>query len=85
MPAEIHAVVGENGAGKSTLMKVLSGVYPVGSYEGQIFYDGKLLENRSIRDSEEIGIIAKSKFKSTFDPPLMRFSKGDDSDAFVRV
>ena len=54
---EIHAICGENGAGKSTLMKVLSGVYPVGSYEGEIFYDGKLLENRSIRDSEENGII----------------------------
>ena len=36
MPGEIHAVVGENGAGKSTLMKVLSGVYPHGSYDGQI-------------------------------------------------
>jgi putative multiple sugar transport system ATP-binding protein len=36
MPAEIHAVVGENGAGKSTLMKVLSGVYPHGSYDGAI-------------------------------------------------
>lgn len=54
---EIHAICGENGAGKSTLMKVLSGVYPVGSYGGEIFYDGKLLENRSIRDSEEKGII----------------------------
>ncbi len=38
---EIHALVGENGAGKSTLMKVLSGVYPHGSYEGEIVYDGK--------------------------------------------
>ena len=40
MPAEIHAVVGENGAGKSTLMKVLSGVYPHGTYDGQIFFEG---------------------------------------------
>ena len=40
MPGEIHAVVGENGAGKSTLMKVLSGVYPHGSYDGEIFFDG---------------------------------------------
>ncbi|MBE2275307.1 MAG: ATP-binding cassette domain-containing protein [Rhodobacteraceae bacterium] len=54
---EIHAICGENGAGKSTLMKVLSGVYPAGSYEGEIFYDGVLLENRSIRDSEGKGII----------------------------
>ena len=54
---EIHAICGENGAGKSTLMKVLSGVYPVGSYEGEIHYDGALLENRSIRDSEAKGII----------------------------
>ncbi len=54
---EIHAICGENGAGKSTLMKVLSGVYPHGSYEGEIWYDGALLENRSIRDSEEKGII----------------------------
>lgn len=56
-PGEIHAICGENGAGKSTLMKVLSGVYPHGSYEGEIVYDGAVLENRSIRDSEAKGII----------------------------
>ena len=38
---QIHALVGENGAGKSTLMKVLSGVYPHGSYEGTIIFDGE--------------------------------------------
>ncbi len=54
---EIHAICGENGAGKSTLMKVLSGVYPHGSYEGEIRYDGAPLHNRSIRDSEDKGII----------------------------
>ena len=54
---EIHAICGENGAGKSTLMKVLSGVYPVGSYDGEIRFDGAVLENRSIRDSEAKGII----------------------------
>jgi putative multiple sugar transport system ATP-binding protein len=42
MEGEIHALVGENGAGKSTLMKVLSGVYPAGTYEGEIVYDGEL-------------------------------------------
>jgi putative multiple sugar transport system ATP-binding protein len=54
---EIHAVVGENGAGKSTLMKVLSGVYPAGSYEGEILFDGTPAAFRSIRDSEARGII----------------------------
>ncbi len=54
---EIHAICGENGAGKSTLMKVLSGVYPHGSYDGEIIYDGQPLENRGIRDSEAKGII----------------------------
>ncbi len=54
---EIHAICGENGAGKSTLMKVLSGIYPIGSYEGEIIYDGAVLANRSIRDSEAKGII----------------------------
>ncbi len=54
---EIHAVVGENGAGKSTLMKVLSGVYPHGSYEGEIRFEGKERQFRSISDSEEAGII----------------------------
>jgi ABC-type sugar transport system, ATPase component len=54
---EIHALVGENGAGKSTLMKVLSGVYPDGSFDGEIVYDGKPRAFRSIRDSEDIGII----------------------------
>ncbi|MDB5625491.1 MAG: transporter related [Tardiphaga sp.] len=54
---EIHALVGENGAGKSTLMKVLSGVYPDGSYEGAIIYDGEERRFRDITDSEALGII----------------------------
>ena len=56
-PAEIHALVGENGAGKSTLMKVLSGVYPFGSYEGTIIFDGEERRFRDINDSEALGII----------------------------
>ncbi len=54
---EIHALVGENGAGKSTLMKVLSGVYPHGDYEGEIVYDGQVAKFRGISDSEQLGII----------------------------
>lgn len=54
---EIHAICGENGAGKSTLMKVLSGVYPHGSYEGAIVYDGAEMASRSINDSESSGIV----------------------------
>ena len=54
---EIHALVGENGAGKSTLMKVLSGVYPAGSYTGQILFDGQERHFGGIHDSEQLGII----------------------------
>lgn len=54
---EIHALVGENGAGKSTLMKVLSGVYPAGSYDGAIVYDGQVVSLAGISDSERLGII----------------------------
>ncbi|WP_431936567.1 multiple monosaccharide ABC transporter ATP-binding protein [Micromonospora sp. RP3T] len=54
---EIHAICGENGAGKSTLMKVLSGVYPTGSYDGQIVLDGEPVGFRGIRDSETHGIV----------------------------
>lgn len=54
---EIHAVVGENGAGKSTLMKVLSGVYPHGSYDGEIRFDGEARRFEGIADSEALGII----------------------------
>jgi putative multiple sugar transport system ATP-binding protein len=57
MPAEIHAVVGENGAGKSTLMKVLSGVYPAGTYDGAIHFEGSERNFRKIADSEKDGII----------------------------
>ena len=53
---EIHCLVGENGAGKSTLMKVLSGVHPYGSYEGEILYEGKPARYHSIADSEAAGI-----------------------------
>jgi len=54
---EIHAVVGENGAGKSTLMKVLSGVYPSGTYDGQIVYRGQECHFKGIHDSERMGIV----------------------------
>lgn len=53
---EIHCLVGENGAGKSTLMKVLSGVYPHGSYSGDILFNGEVQKFKSIRDSEKAGI-----------------------------
>ncbi|MET0722795.1 MAG: ATP-binding cassette domain-containing protein, partial [Tardiphaga sp.] len=56
-PGQIHALVGENGAGKSTLMKVLSGVYPRGSYEGTTVFDGDERSFRDINDSEALGII----------------------------
>ena len=54
---EIHAIVGENGAGKSTLMKVLSGVYPHGTYDGEIHFAGQECRFRDIRDSEHRGIV----------------------------
>lgn len=50
---EVHALCGENGAGKSTLMKVLSGVYPYGSYEGDIILRGKVQQFSGIADSEK--------------------------------
>ena len=54
---EIHALVGENGAGKSTLMNVLSGIYPYGTYEGDIVYNGEVCQFQTIRDSESKGIV----------------------------
>jgi putative multiple sugar transport system ATP-binding protein len=54
---EIHALVGENGAGKSTLMNVLSGVYPYGTYTGEIRYADELCKFHTIKHSEEKGIV----------------------------
>ncbi|RFA16780.1 ABC transporter ATP-binding protein [Subtercola boreus] len=54
---EVHAICGENGAGKSTLMKVLSGVYPFGTYEGDIVFENETMEFSGIRDSEAKGIV----------------------------
>ncbi|MEU9143733.1 multiple monosaccharide ABC transporter ATP-binding protein [Streptomyces sp. NPDC048349] len=56
-PGEVHAVCGENGAGKSTLMKVLSGVHPHGSYEGEILFQGEPCAFKDIRASERRGIV----------------------------
>ena len=53
---EFHSLVGENGAGKSTLMKVLSGVYPTGTYEGEIIINDQPRQFRNIKDSENAGI-----------------------------
>jgi ABC-type sugar transport system ATPase subunit len=53
---EIHALCGENGAGKSTLMKILSGVYPYGSYEGKIYINGNEVQFKNIKESQEAGI-----------------------------
>jgi len=54
--AEIHAICGENGAGKSTLMHILSGVYPHGSYTGEIHFRGRPSAFKNIRDAERAGI-----------------------------
>jgi putative multiple sugar transport system ATP-binding protein len=56
-PGEIHAICGENGAGKSTLIKILAGVYPHGSYDGEIVFDGEACELRGIKDGEARGIV----------------------------
>ena len=54
---EIHALIGENGAGKSTLMNVLSGIYPYGTYTGEIYYNGKLCQFKTLKESEEQNIV----------------------------
>ncbi|MBQ6774293.1 MAG: sugar ABC transporter ATP-binding protein [Synergistaceae bacterium] len=54
---EIHALIGENGAGKSTLMNVLSGIYPYGTYTGEIYYNGKLCKFRTLKESEAENIV----------------------------
>ena len=54
---QVHGICGENGAGKSTLMKVLSGVYPVGSFGGSIEFEGHEVAYKSINDSEHDGIV----------------------------
>ncbi|WP_370521532.1 xylose ABC transporter ATP-binding protein [Cetobacterium sp. 8H] len=53
---DILSLCGENGAGKSTLMKVLSGIYPYGTYSGEIIFEGKEIKNLGIKDSESLGI-----------------------------
>jgi putative multiple sugar transport system ATP-binding protein len=54
---EIHALVGENGAGKSTLMNVLSGIYPYGTYDGEIYFEGQECRFQNINQSEEVGLV----------------------------
>ena len=54
---EVHAICGENGAGKSTLMKILSGVYPHGTYDGAIVFEGEEVAFKNLRDSEAKGIV----------------------------
>ncbi|NWQ41918.1 xylose ABC transporter ATP-binding protein [Bacillus sp. EB106-08-02-XG196] len=53
---EIHALCGENGAGKSTLMKILSGVYPHGTYDGEIIINGQKVEFKTIKESQDAGV-----------------------------
>ena len=54
---EIHALCGENGAGKSTLMNVLSGVWPYGTYTGDVVYKGEVCQFHNLKDSEAKGIV----------------------------
>ncbi|MDB4977244.1 MAG: D-xylose transporter ATP-binding protein [Myxococcaceae bacterium] len=56
-PGELHALCGENGAGKSTLVKVLSGIHPHGSFEGELRVDGEVCRFRGVRDAEQAGIV----------------------------
>ncbi len=55
-PGEIVALLGQNGAGKSTLIQVLSGLYPFGTYSGDVLFDGAPLQSRSVADAEASGI-----------------------------
>jgi D-xylose transport system ATP-binding protein len=55
-PGEIHGLCGDNGAGKSTLIKLISGIYPYGSYEGDFFVRGELAKFHSLADAQEAGI-----------------------------
>ena len=55
-PGEVHALCGENGAGKSTLIKLLSGIHPHGSYDGDVLVDGEVAKFISIRDAERAGV-----------------------------
>lgn len=55
-PGEVMSLCGENGSGKSTLMKVLCGIYPHGSYDGEIVFAGEVLQATHIRDTERKGI-----------------------------
>ena len=55
-PGECVGLCGENGAGKSTLMKVLSAVYPHGSWQGEIWWQGRPLMAHSVRDTEAAGL-----------------------------
>ncbi|MDB4988635.1 MAG: D-xylose transporter ATP-binding protein [Myxococcaceae bacterium] len=54
---ELHALCGENGAGKSTLIKVVSGIYPRGSFEGEVRVDGVVQAFRGVRDAERAGVV----------------------------
>src|SRR6516165_9669268 len=55
--SEVLALVGENGAGKSTLMKVLGGVWPYPTYQGEIFIKGERKRFRDTREAERSGIV----------------------------
>ena len=67
----VHAVLGENGAGKSTLIKLLSGIHPHGSYEGELLVDGRTVAFHSIRDAEATSrhIRQQSRSEVPFPPP----------------
>ena len=60
---EIHGICGENGAGKSTLVKILSGVYPHGTYEGAVIYEGEELKlgQSSIQEAVKKGIAGSNQ------------------------
>jgi D-xylose transport system ATP-binding protein len=53
---EVLALMGENGAGKSTLMKVLGGVWPYPTYQGDIFIAGEKKRFYNTREAEQSGV-----------------------------
>lgn len=55
-PGEVHALCGENGAGKSTLMKIISGLYPYGTYQGEVVVDGDIKKFSTIKESQAAGV-----------------------------
>ncbi len=92
-PGEVHAIMGPNGSGKSTLSSVIAGHEDYEITEGEIIYEGNIINEEAVEDRARDGIFLAFQYPIEFQEfqtliffaqRLMKFANPKEKRTFLR-